>query len=206
MSCTSGGSLEGLNFCTACSERADPPTHERLPKSFCMRPHTPSIPSLPPPPHNTPASAPSSTNDILCVAVQDPFEPVIYIGGHIKLTQGGPWVRRGPPVVTRQLQILGSCGFINNRGGELAFGELGFTGLGGVGRLCCFWVGVGGALLEAGDPGVVRIHQELGRRATSAEGTKHPPPPPPHTRQTQKQPALPKIINAQASATWMATS
>lgn len=41
------------------------------------------------------------------------------IGGHIMIQEDGPWAERGPPAITRELTIVGSCGAINSRGGGL---------------------------------------------------------------------------------------
>ncbi len=39
------------------------------------------------------------------------------LGGHIKLQKDGPWVKKGPPVISRFIQIVGSCALINSQGG-----------------------------------------------------------------------------------------
>ncbi len=44
----------------------------------------------------------------LC-GVQDNFNQVVLIGGMIKMQDDGPWKKYGAPVITRRLQIIGSC-------------------------------------------------------------------------------------------------
>lgn len=43
------------------------------------------------------------------------------MGSHIMLSEDGPWVERGPPTITRELTIVGSCAAINSRGGARCY-------------------------------------------------------------------------------------
>lgn len=74
-------------------------THNLPPASQTCAPPHPLVP-----PH--PRSAP-----------QDEWNDEVLLGGHIAISEDGPWVERGPPTITRELTIIGSCSAINSRGG-----------------------------------------------------------------------------------------
>lgn len=55
---------------------------------------------------------------------QDEWNDEVLIGGHIIIQEDGPWVEKGPPTITRDLTLIGSCAAINSRGGALGGGRV----------------------------------------------------------------------------------
>lgn len=52
-----------------------------------------------------------------CPCLQDEWNDVVTIGGHIQFSAKGPWATLGPPTIGRPLTIVGSCMAINSKGG-----------------------------------------------------------------------------------------
>jgi hypothetical protein len=49
--------------------------------------------------------------------LQDEWNDVVLVGGHIQFRADGPWALQGPPLIDRTLTIIGSCSAINSAGG-----------------------------------------------------------------------------------------